>query len=396
MKNTLEEHFNKHNLDIRRKDIGYSRFMDQKVTPDVLQFVSECIVQYVQTNHNPFSSSDIEHLDYFRKNVARQFNKPTPEDGRTKREYDKWPAQIIQTLRFAKVLKEVGKNGRATIFEVVEPQILEYVSTQTQHAYTFLVFYITKVLKDSGFYIHFEKYRDKYISGSFNKSDFNNLKETFLKFIHGYTNIKREYEPKRIFPKVLNILASEHRLPGSIHGLMSQFPFVTSDLIYNRTNFRDKDKSKYISRQEQGKLRKTINERKNPTYRITKAKARIKELHSKSEINDQWAIGDATQVHHIFPENEFPRLADRLENLIRLTPTQHNSKAHPQNKTSIIDRDYQLVCLIEKSYSIENSLEKGEYDYSKESFIGVINRGLGLKLPYNASFQTIRNLLQKH
>jgi hypothetical protein len=98
----------------------------------------------------------------------------------------------------------------------------------------------------------------------------------------------------------------------------------------------------------------------------------------------------------MFPESEFPQLADRLENLIRLTATQHNAKAHPNNKTSVIDRDYQLICLIEKSYSIEKSIERGEFDYSKESFIGVVNAGLGLVLPYDTSFDEIRLNLKKH
>jgi hypothetical protein len=28
----------------------------------------------------------------------------------------------------------------------------------------------------------------------------------------------------------------------------------------------------------------------------------IKKMYSESEVKDQWANGDATQVHHIFPE----------------------------------------------------------------------------------------------
>lgn len=396
MNDNLIQHFQQINLDIRQKDPGYSRFMDQKVTPDVLQFVSECIVEYTESHPGSFTVKDIERSDYFVKNVGRVFNKPTPEDKRTRHEYDKWPAQIIQTLRFSKILVEAEKNGRAILFEISEPEILKYVAARIQNSYTFLVLYLTKLLQDSGFYKYFEQYRDAYINGIFDKSDFNEFKERFIKFIHAYTNIQGDYEPKRIFPKVINILASEHRLPGSVSGHMSQFPFMASDLIYNRINFRDKDKSKYISRQEQQELQAENKERKKSSYRIAKAKARIKELHSKSEVNDQWSTGEATQVHHMFPESEFPQLADRLENLIRLTATQHNAKAHPNNKTSVIDRDYQLICLIEKSYSIEKSIERGEFDYSKESFIGVVNAGLGLVLSYDASFDEIRSTLKKH
>lgn len=393
--NIISNHFVKLDLDIRKKSPGYSRFMDQKVTPDVLRFVAECIIQY--TENKPgflFTASEIEHSDYFVKNVQREFNKPPPDDIRTKHEYDKWSSQIIQTLRFAGVLVERGKKGRANGFIVVKPELLTYVAERSQNAYDFIFQYLIKLLKDSGFYSHIEKYRDKYLAGRLDKTDFQELKEWFERFIIGHTRIKKKYEPRRILPKVINILAAEYRIPGVIHGRMSKFPFMTSDLIYNRVNFRDIEKSKGISRQEYME-REELVKRGNPIHRIANAKRRIKELHSGSEVNDQWAIGEATQVHHIFPDNEFPQIADRLENLIRLTPTQHNTKAHPHNRTAVIDREYQYVCLIEKSYSIEKSLNTGEFDYSRESFIGVINVGLGQSFLYDLSFEDIRTALKK-
>lgn len=397
MKDLLKQHFDHLNLDIRKQAPGYSRFMDQKVTPDVLRFVAECIVQHTGSKtKQPFTASEIERSTYFIKNVSREFSKPTPYDKRTKHEYDKWPAQIIQTLRFSGVLVEHKKKGRATGFIVVKPDILAYIAARTQNAYAFLLQYMTKLLKDSGFYPFIERYRDLYLLGRLDKTDFQELKERFERFIIGHTRIKKKYEPRRIFPKVINILAAEYRIPGAIGGRMSKFPFMTSDLIYNRVNFRDKGKSKGISRQERMEMeQKKLVERKNPIYRISSAKKRIKELHSGSEVKDQWAVGEATQVHHIFPENEFQQLADRLENLIRLTPTQHNTKAHPGNNTAIIDREYQCVCLIEKAHSIEESIKKGEFDYSRESFIGVINAGTGQKLSYNLSFEDIRAALKK-
>jgi hypothetical protein len=390
---SIKKYFENKNLDLREKDLGYSRFMDQKVTPDVLRFVAECILQHTENNPNKiFTTSEIEHLDYFTKNVAREFNKPIPDGKKTKHEYDKWPSQIIQTLRFAKILEERGRKNRSKGYIVIEPEILEYVSLKSQNAYTFLVHYLTKLLKDSGFYKYFEHYRNLYISGKLNKVDFNELKEQFKKFMFGYTNIKKDYEPRRIFPKVINILASEHRIPGTIRGHMSKFPFMTSDLIYNRINFRDKNKSKNISRQEYKE--NFTDERTNSSYRVSKAKKRLKELHKQSEIKDQWSVGEATQAHHIFPENEFPQLADRLENLILLTATQHNTKAHPNNNTSIIDREYQILCLIEKTYSIENVTREGKFDYSRESFIGVINAGFKQNISYDSTFEDIRKILK--
>lgn len=393
MEDLIKQHFDQMSLDIRKQAPGYYRFMDQKVTPDVLQFVSECIITY--TGKNPgcvFSAPEIEHSQYFIKNVTREFSKPAPGEKSTDSEYDKWPAQIIQALRFAGVIEEQGKKGRAVGYVVLRPDILEYIAERSQNAYAFLFYYIVKVLSDSGFYNYIEQYRDRYLAGSLDKTDFCELKQRFESFMIGHTRIKGRYEPRRIFPKVLNILASEYRIPGSVSGKMSKFPFMTSDLIYNRVNFRDKNKSKSVSRQEQQKNRVA---RQDPIQRISAAKKRIKELHSQSKVQDQWATGEATQVHHIFPENEFPQLADRLENLIRLTPTQHNTKAHPHNKTGVIDCEYQFICLIEKSHGIERSLEKGEFDYSRESFVGVINTGLKQNLSYASSFEDIRASIKR-
>lgn len=395
MDDLLKQHFDHLDLDIRKQAPGYSRFMDQKVTPDVLRFVAECIIQCAGSNpKHLFTASEIEHSAYFVKNVTREFNKPAPGDERTAHEYDKWPAQIIQTLRFAGVLEEKGAKGRAAGFVVTNPDILKYIATRSQNSYTFLFQYLTKLLKDSGFYGYVEHYRDAYLAGKLSKTDFHELKERFESFIIGHTRIKKKFEPRRIFPKVINIFAAEFRIPGTVGGHMSKFPFMTSDLIYNRVNFRDKRKPKSISRQEQME-RGGLAERNNPVYRVTSAKKRIKELHAGSEVHDQWSVGEATQVHHIFPENEFSQLADRLENLIRLTPTQHNTKAHPNNHTAVINREYQCVCLIEKSHSIEESIKMGQFDYSREAFIGIINAGLGENLSYDLSFDQIRVAIKK-
>jgi len=91
---------------------------------------------------------------------------------------------------------------------------------------------------------------------------------------------------------------------------------------------------------------------------VQKAMNQIRKMYTESEVKDQWANGEATQVHHLFPKSEFPQLAHYLENLIKLTATQHFTKAHPNNKTSVVNLDYQLVCLLAKSDSIERSLKK--------------------------------------
>ena len=87
----------------------------------------------------------------------------------------------------------------------------------------------------------------------------------------------------------------------------------------------------------------------------------------------------ATQMHHIFPAGDYPEIADCLENLIALTPTQHFTYAHPNDHTQYIDRSYQYLCLIAKTGSIrENLLGKNHeppiYDFYL--FKTVLNTGL--------------------
>ena len=394
MDNSIESYFQNRDFDIRKKAFGYSRFMDQKVTPDVLCFISDCILNQISTSIKTFTIKDIWNSAYFRKNVTRHFGKPSPDDKRTLHEYDKFVSQPIKTLLFSQILG-VQITGKQQHFTVKNIDLLNFISIRSENAYIFLYYYITKVLRDSGFYKNLESYRDSYLSNKLNKEKFTDLKEKFISFIVGNTEIKKEFEPRRIFPKILNIFSAEQRIPGTISGRMSKYPFLPSDLIYNRTNFRDKNKYKGITRQEAGSIIFHTKEYEKLPYRVSKAKAQIKKLHPESEVKDQWANGSATQVHHIFPEHEFKQISDRLENLIRLTPTQHNTKAHPNNNTQIIDKGYQYICLEAKIDSVEKSVQQGKFDYSRESMIGVINAGLKTNLSYMISFNDLRKEVKK-
>ena len=92
-------------------------------------------------------------------------------------------------------------------------------------------------------------------------------------------------------------------------------------------------------------------------------------------------------MHHIFPKSQFPQIAHYVENLILLTATQHNTKAHP-------NKDYQLVCLLAKADTIESSLLRfGEKYYRKESFVYVINTGLTVEFSTGLSFNDIKTKL---
>ncbi len=384
----IRKHIGSLDLDLRKKPEGFSRYMDQKVTPDVLTFIADCIVNFLGGKESSvvFTTKELWDFQYFQKNTVAIFGKPSPTNESASAEYDKFIAQPLKTLAFAKILKE-EKVGVRNTYKVLQPEILEYIAQNERNAWIFLVVYVEKVLTDSGFG-ELESYRDKAKAGTVSQRDFEVLKTKFEAFMRGFTNINGGTEIRRIFPKVLNPYAVYHMINGSEDGRMTENRFAYSDLMYNRSNFRDIGKDKAITRQESEEI---IEE--NPelsAYKVQKAKNIIRRNHTASEVRDSYANGEATQVHHIFPEHEFPQISVYVENLILLTPQQHNTKAHPSNHTQIIDRPYQRECLLSKIDTIESSLKQGKDIYSKESLIHVINTGLSLDLSTNTTFDELR------
>jgi hypothetical protein len=387
----IKDYLANFNLDIRES--GDARFMDQKCTPDVISIIADCVINFVGNNHDKtFTVNDIWNSQYFIKTVSNIFKKPEANNPTVEHEYDKFIAQPLRTLAYSHVLN-IEKSGVTNLYSIAEYDILEYISLKDRNAYLFLCEYLEKVLIDSGIYSSFENYKNLYLGHKLDTAAFNTLKEKFQRFIIGNTKINGYVEVNRIFPKILNIYAVQNNLPGTIKGFLSKFEFSYSDLMYNRKNWRDVKKDKKISRQEAEAEYNLLNlESKNyyDDYLIQKAMNQIRKMYTESEVRDQWSIGEATQIHHIFPKQKFPQIAHYLENLIKLNATQHYTKAHPSNKTNSINIDYQLVCLLAKSDSIERSLQINQPYYRKESFIYCINTGLSAELKYDLTFKQIK------
>lgn len=392
--NILKQHFENLTLDIRQQSLGYSRFMDQKVAPDVLSFIADCIVNFIggKDSYTSFSVNDIWGFQYFIKNSIAVFGKPSPENKKADAEYNKFIAQPLKALAFSKILSE-KKDGRKNIYTVLDNKLLEYVSQNERYAWRFLVFYIEKVMRDSGFIKEFEIYKEKSKTNQLTSEHFDKLKKDFQAFMRGYTNINGDTEINRIFPKILNPYATFYQINGTEKGRMTQGRFIYPDLMYNRGNFRDVGKDKNLTRREVALSIK--NEPEIIIYRIQKAKNIIKRHHSTSEVKDSLSNDMATQVHHIFPESKFPEISDYLENLILLTAQQHNTRAHPENKTNMIDLDYQKECLLSKIDSITASINKGESLYVRERLIHVINVGYGIDLSTSTNFAELKDVIQK-
>lgn len=98
-------------------------------------------------------------------------------------------------------------------------------------------------------------------------------------------------------------------------------------------------------------------------------------------------IGPASQIHHIFPESQFPFISHEYENLVALSPSQHYLCAHPNNNTGLIDKEYQIIILNEKNERIKENIEDNNVEtiYSFDNMVKVINEG------FKTDFETLNN-----
>ncbi len=258
---------------------------------------------------------------------------------------------------------ETGDRKRTIlkVFNRLKEECLReiYISFRERNAYNFLCLYIEKVLRDSGVYHLFE-----YFFRLQDKNSFKDLKDGYTKFIIHNTPINGATECGRIFTKVLNPLACKYKKCGTERGRISKDIITQDMLMYNQRNWRDilSEKPKEMTRVDYEITSPKPADDYMTTYRINRAKRNLRKFNDlyrsgKTEVYDERHINDlATQIHHIFPASEFPDIADFLENLIALTPTQHFSYAHPNNNTQYIDKQYQYLCLIAKTGSIRENI----------------------------------------
>lgn len=381
-------HLSSLDLDVRKSH--FSRFTDQKCTPDVISFIADCVREYIKEQPNKeFEVMDIWKSPFAIENTVSIFNKPSPENDDAISEYNKFFGQPMRLLDYAGIL-DSRRDGTTYIYKCTNPEILYFIALKADNALDFLFVYLQKVLEDSGFIDKIIDYKNNQT-----KNSLQDLKEEFMKFMHDNTPVKGTYEPNRIFPKIINIFAVKWGMKGIERGYVTDNVFYRSDLLYNRINWRDEgEKDKRTTRNEALVLEEQFP--RYAAYEIAKAKNLLERIHGNvSEMHDEWANGDATQKHHIFPKSEYPEFAADIENIIILTPTQHFTKAHPGNNTNRIDRQYQKLMLISKSYSIEKSLVRNEPYYRKERFIEIVNDVLNLELSNNLSFHKIREKLSK-
>lgn len=376
----INELFDGKTFDIRVSKNG--RWIDQKCTPDVVSFVADCIVYYLENGGTePFTSPGIWRSYYAVEWVQDIFGKPYPLDEEPHDEFNKFFRQPMKMLAAAGVLEEQGTKRNTIQFVVVNREALEYIALNPSNARLFLQLYIEKTLRDSGLWPQFESFFQ-----TESKESYRELKAAFRDFCYANTPIKNERETGRIFPKVLNPLAQKLRKHGSEGGGLSENIITASDLNYNRPNQRDEaaKKDKNVARRAHVNL---IGSRAATVEHMTRrAMDRFKQFNrdfrnSHSEVVDTLGMGAlATHAHHIFPKSDFPSIAMYPENLIMLTPAQHDQEAHPNGNTQVVSPEYQYKCLCYKLKSIKENIENDQgfpviYDFGR--LIEVLNCGFG-------------------
>lgn len=371
------EFMSNYDYDIRKSH--NARWIDQKCTPDVLCIIADCILEFINTSEKEwFTSIDIWHNQYTVDNVESIFKKPNPDETKARNEYDKFFQQPMELFANSGILcKE--KNGTRNFYKVCSQKLLEYISIREMNALRFLNIYNEKVLRDSGVYNYFENFFNKP-----NAETFNTMKREFGRMTVYNTPINTIVECNRIFTKVLNPMSFMRNTYGAERGYISKGKITKDMLMYNRLNFRDigADKPKEMTRKE---YLETIDFKPNEkliTYQSNKAKKLLRVFNDTfrnglPEINDKFAEGPVTHMHHIFPVNQFAELCGYVENIIALTPGQHYSEAHPNGNTKIVDKAFQQICLLAKADHIEENIKYGEeVIYSFADFIYVLTIGL--------------------
>lgn len=402
--NDVKFFLNQHNYDVRISKNG--RWIDQKCTMDVTSAIADFIYNYyIDTQKTEFSSRDIWYSPYAKENVESVFKKPNLEDDKSKNEYDKFFQQPMEMLANAGVLQK-SKKGNMNIYTIKHLDILEYIALREKNALNFIKLYVEKVIKDSGLENVFDIFFNQQ-----NKENFQRLKSAFSQFIIAHTKINGTTECNRIFTKVLNPLAYFKNSKGTEKGRISKDIITLDVLMYNRPNFRDilSHKPKNITRKEYepNKKEKDLEEAYRQ-YQIKKASNFLRLFNeqyrnSKTEHLDGIHERDtATQMHHIFPQADYPEIAALIENLIALTPTQHLSYAHPENNTHEIDEQYQHLLLLSKSARIEENLlgkVGDEAIYNFDDFITVLQIGFNDNSVCeieNMNFKQVNNAINFH
>lgn len=372
-----------------------ARWYDQKVTYENLATVASAVdVLINHRSRTSFTRFDLQDVASLNQAVVREYGKPALDSEDAKSEYDKFLSQNLNVLAFAGVL--TSSAGRPRIYRISNAQVLSNLAGDETECRRFLIEYLHWVLKEFGWWNHFEKYT----KSEFTNDDLQLIKSKFTTLLINTMGLGTRgakdpgREAGRIFQKIFNLLAFQYDVPGTAGGRVMVTAPSKFDLSYNRPNWRDQasKKPKNITRKEYDQSREDAIGVQIPSNVRTAAMKKVRTYHNYvSEVLDSSGV-NASHVHHIFPQSQFKELADTLENLIALTPGQHLGEAHPHGNTQKIDPVFRRTCLFRKLESIKASVTAGDEMYSYERFAWVLHQGLGIEAP-EPDYDSIKAIL---
>ena len=379
--NTLE-------LDLKIRG-GNPRYFDQKVQPDVVEIISQCIKEFSKKKHF-FTINDIWNNEFSENLIFEYFNKPKATDKKAENEYDKFFAQPICFLTFFGILHR-EKKGNKYYHTVLKPDILDYISSDQRKALNFINICLISFIRSN----QIEKYFDKFFNEQ-DKGSYLSLREKFFEFTYQFTNIKpnNKHEPGRIFTPIINALAFKQNKKGTQGGRLSDDKIYFTDLIYARPNWKDilDGKPGELTREEWAE-KKLDNIDENISLSSSERSAKKSIVTKYGNISEYSGSDGGLDTHHIFPRSYHFNLCYYKENLIRITPDEHYVKAHPNRNTQIVDKPFQVELLKAKLNSIKTSLDAGEDFYDLKLFIDMLNKGFKIDLPDNLSIDDLKNFL---
>lgn len=363
------------------------RFFDQKLKTDVLNINAKCI-KHIFEKKKWFTISDVWKDEFTKEEVYNKFKKPKTDDKKLKNEYDKFFGQIFNFLSFYYIIHP-EKKGKINLYTVLDDEIINFLAESIENCSIFISTCNEQFIKENNLSKPFEIF--------FNTQDqesFINLKEDFISFIWKHTNISygKKTEAGRIFSPFLNSISYSRNKYGTKKGFLSPDIITFKELLYENDNFRfkDTDKKKGESRDDFIK-RKLCEVDEQQVWHALEREAVKKVKNLNNNISEFSGEKNAHHIHHIFPRHEYRDLCYLKENLISLTPTEHLSKAHPNNNTRIICKDFQKELLKNK---FDKIVENYEF-YSVKSFVKILNSGYKLDLPESLDHNDIKRVLNR-
>src|SRR3989338_4063897 len=255
---------------------------EQKITPDLIWCVSHVVLNLVGNDQSRvFTDKDIRGSIVFNSLMRDYFSKAPQENAEN--EYNKASSYQLGVLAFAGILDQVAERPKK--YQVNHMEALKFIAVNDFNASSFLCEYTEKFISDNGLSEVFEIYRQNP-----NQDNYLRAKEVYWNWAKTHTAVKGEdrRHTYRVFNKLFNVFCYKNRLPGEDASNITSGPCPYSFLIYNRTNFRDKDMPSGMTRQQyQEEVLSEIEQEGVVETLLQKVKDLVKARHGNdSEIKD--------------------------------------------------------------------------------------------------------------